>query len=94
MTLLAGGDLSAPNDYASGIRQTRLSGVPYGLFMPLSLSPPPMAVQLRNIRDVADDLSRELIRVQCPPSSAIHEMTAFIKAEAEAALTALKNPQR
>jgi hypothetical protein len=61
--------------------------------MPLSLLSPPLAVQLRNIRDVADDLSRELFRVQCPPTSAVHGMTAFIKAEAEAALSALKQPR-
>jgi hypothetical protein len=58
--------------------------------MPLSWSSPPLAVQLRHIRDVADDLSRELFRMQCHPASSIYEMTVFIKAEAETALTALK----
>jgi hypothetical protein len=37
---------------------------------------------------------RELLRVQCQPTSAIHEMTAFIKAEAGTALSALKGPPR
>ena len=51
----------------------------------MPLASPSLATQLRNIRDVADDLSRELFRVQCHPTSAIHEMTAFIKAGAETA---------
>jgi hypothetical protein len=48
-----------------------------------------VTAQLKNIQDVADDLSRELFRAQCTPASGIHEMTAFIKAEAEAALKLL-----
>jgi hypothetical protein len=61
-------------------------------FMPLPL-PPPLAVQLRNIKDLADDLSRELMRAQCQPTGAIYEMAAFIKAEAETALNALTKPR-
>jgi hypothetical protein len=57
-------------------------------------SPSLLAIRLRNIKDVADDLSRELLRVQCPPTSAIHQMTAFIKAEAERALRALNKSRR
>ena len=60
----------------------------YGLFM-LPSSPSLLVARLSHIKDVADDLSRELIRVQCPPTSAVHEMTAFIKAEAATALSAL-----
>jgi len=65
----------------------------YGLFMPL---PPPslLAARLNNIKDVADDLSRELFRVRCHPTGAIYDMALFIKAEAESALSALKKPPR
>jgi hypothetical protein len=49
---------------------------------------------LSSIEEIADDLSRELVRVQCSPTSAIHELTAFIKTEAEAALNELKTPRR
>ena len=62
-------------------------------YMPQS-SPSDRVVQLTNIRDVADDLSRELFRVGCTPTSVIYAMTAFIKAEAETALSALNNPPR
>jgi hypothetical protein len=41
---------------------------------------------------VADDLSRELFRAQCNPTSAIHQMAVFIKAEAEAARGAVNEP--
>jgi hypothetical protein len=41
----------------------------YGLFMPLSLSSF-LAVWLGHIKDVADDLPRELIRVQCHQTGA------------------------
>jgi hypothetical protein len=49
-----------------------------------------VAVRLRRIKDVAEDLSRELLRVQGPPPSALYEMALFIKAEADTALSALK----
>jgi hypothetical protein len=57
-------------------------------------SPPDLVVRLNNIRDVADDRSRELFRVGCNPTSVIYMMTAFIKAEANTALTALKQSRR
>ena len=55
---------------------------------------PDLVVQLTNIRDVADDLSHELFRVGCNPTSVIYALTAFIKAEADTALRALNNPPR
>ena len=61
--------------------------------MPLSVQAR-VAVRLRKIKDVAEDLSRELLRAQCPPTSALHDMAVFIKAEADAALSALKRPPR
>jgi hypothetical protein len=61
--------------------------------MPLSLSSF-LADRLSHIKDVADDLSRELIRGQCHPTSATYDMIAFIKAEAETALSALRKPRR
>jgi hypothetical protein len=57
--------------------------------MPQS-SPSDLVVQLTNIRAVADDLSHELVRVGCNPTSVVHAMTLFIKGEAETALSALK----
>jgi hypothetical protein len=48
-----------------------------------------VTAQLMNIKGVADDLSRELLRAQCHPTSVVHEMTMFIKTEAEAALSVL-----
>jgi hypothetical protein len=50
-----------------------------------------LVTQLGNIRDVADDLSREVIRMQCDPTSTAYAMIAFIKAEAETALEAIKS---
>jgi hypothetical protein len=67
--------------------------VPYGLNMPLSL-PTRVIVRLRNIKDVAEDLSRELLRVQGHPTSALHDMVRFIQAEADMALSALRKPRR
>jgi phosphate uptake regulator len=61
--------------------------------MPLSVEAR-VAVRLRRIKDVAEDLSRELLRVQCPSTSALHDMAVFIKAEADTALTALKKSRR
>jgi hypothetical protein len=58
--------------------------------MPQS-SPSDLVVQLTNIRDVAEDLSHELFRVGCNPTSVIHAMTLFIKGEAETALNALEH---
>jgi hypothetical protein len=49
--------------------------------------------QLNNIKDVAGDLGRELIRMQIVPDNAIHAMVAYIKAEAEAALIFLQRPR-
>jgi hypothetical protein len=65
----------------------------YGLCMPQSSSSD-LVVQLTNIRDVADNLSHELFRVGCNPTSVIHAMSLFIKREAETALNALKPPPR
>jgi hypothetical protein len=50
---------------------------------------------LGDIRDVADDLRRELVRLRrlAGPDSAVHDMAAFIKAEAEAVLMALNKPR-
>jgi hypothetical protein len=50
--------------------------------------------RLSRIRDVADDLSRELFRVPVLPNNIVYEMVAAIKADADAALRALKKPQR
>jgi hypothetical protein len=61
--------------------------------MPLSMQAR-VAVRLRRIKEVAEDLSRELLREQRLPTSALYDMALFIKAEAETALSALKQPQR
>jgi hypothetical protein len=57
-------------------------------------SKPTIVDRLNNIRNVADDLGREFLRLQCPPRNAVHEMVAFIQMEAVAALAALKKRQR
>ena len=49
-----------------------------------------LAARLSRIKDVADDLTRELVRVRCLHSSAVHDMAAFIKAEANRALSVVK----
>jgi hypothetical protein len=41
-------------------------------------------------QDLADDLTREFVRVGCPPRNAVHESAALIRAEADAALLDLK----
>jgi hypothetical protein len=50
--------------------------------MPQSL-PAIVAVRARNIAEVADDLTRELVRAQIPPQSALADMVVFIQTEAE-----------
>jgi hypothetical protein len=67
--------------------------VPYRLGMPRSVQAR-VAVRLRKIKDVAEDLSREILRVQRPPTSALYDMAVFIKAEADTALNDLKQPRR
>ena len=58
-------------------------------------SHPTLATRLSDIRDVADDLRRELVRLRrlAGPDSAVRDMAAFIKAEAEAVLMALNKPR-
>ena len=50
-----------------------------------------VASRLSRIKDVADDLTRELVRVRggATLGLAVRDMAAFIKTEAEAALRAL-----
>jgi hypothetical protein len=61
-----------------------------------SSSRPTHPDRLNNIRDVADDLSRELLRVPVLPDNIVYAMVAFIKAEAEAELATrlLRVPDR
>jgi hypothetical protein len=53
----------------------------------VSLMPPLLpdivAVRARNIAEVADDLTRELVRAQVPPEGALVDMVVFIQTEAE-----------
>jgi hypothetical protein len=50
--------------------------------MPQSL-PDIVVARARNIAEVADDLTRELVRAQIPPQSALVDMVVFIQTEAE-----------
>jgi hypothetical protein len=50
--------------------------------MPQSL-PDIVAARARNIAEVADDLTRELVRVQVAQESALVDMVVFIQTEAE-----------
>jgi hypothetical protein len=58
----------------------------------LRTSTPSLVTRLSEIRDVAHDLTLELGRRPYAPKTAVHEMVAFIKAEAEEALRALASP--
>jgi hypothetical protein len=49
-----------------------------------------LTVGLRDIKDVADDLARELVRAKIHPGNALHDMTTFISKEAGALLVILK----
>jgi len=55
----------------------------------------PLATRLREIRDVASDLTRELVRLRrvAVTANAAHDMAAFIQTEAEAALLTLDKPR-
>jgi hypothetical protein len=50
--------------------------------MPQSL-PDIVAARARNIAEVADDLTRELVRAQISPQGALVDMVGFIQTEAE-----------
>jgi hypothetical protein len=54
--------------------------------------PDSVTTRVRNIKDVADDLTRELIRAQVPAVSAVFDMVAFIHTEAETILVDLTEP--
>jgi hypothetical protein len=54
----------------------------YGPLMPQSL-PDIVAERARDIADVANDLTRELVRAQVVPGSALLDMAVFIQTEAE-----------
>jgi hypothetical protein len=58
--------------------------------MPQSL-PDIVAARARNIAEVADDLTRELVRAQIPPQSALVDMVVFIHTEADWILVHLKD---
>jgi hypothetical protein len=58
------------------------SGVKYGSLMPQSV-PEIVFVRAKNIAEVADDLTRELVRAQIPPHSALVDLVGFIQTEAE-----------
>jgi hypothetical protein len=64
-------------------------------FMPQKRRSQPLASRLRDIRDVASDLTRELSRVRrvAAPANAVHDMAAFIQTEVEAALLTLDQPR-
>jgi hypothetical protein len=63
--------------------------------MPQKHRSQPLAIRLREIRDVASDLTRELARLRrvAAPANAAHDMAAFIQTEAEAALRTLDKPR-
>lgn len=48
--------------------------------------PESLSARVRNIKDVADDLTGELFRAHVDPASAIHDMVMFIRTEAETIL--------
>ena len=50
--------------------------------MPQSL-PEIVATRAMNIAEVANDLTRELVRAQIPPQGALIDMVVFIQTEAE-----------
>jgi hypothetical protein len=64
-------------------------------FMPQKRQSRALPTRLREIRDVASDLTRELARLRRVAASAraAHDMAAFIQTEAEAALLALDRPR-
>jgi hypothetical protein len=66
-------------------RTDGLAGRPYARRMSHPL-PAYLVARVENIRDVADDLTRELIRAQMSPSSAIVDLVIFVRTEAEAIL--------
>jgi hypothetical protein len=69
-------------------RTDAMSAMLYVPPMPQSL-PDIVAARAKNIADVADDLTRELVRTQVDLGSAVVDMVVFIQTEAELILVDL-----